>query len=62
MGNETDDPKPLPWSTKGLDEHQFNHRTEVSADAKYIVKHLWIIFVLVPIVAGVLLLVAGVIK
>jgi RNA polymerase subunit RPABC4/transcription elongation factor Spt4 len=44
----------------------FDPRTEVSADAKYIsgrlVKHLWIIFVLLPLVAGLLLLAAGVIK
>ncbi|HXB70975.1 MAG TPA: hypothetical protein VNY05_22260 [Candidatus Acidoferrales bacterium] len=56
----------LPWSTKGSEEHSFNPRTEVSADAKYIasriVKHLWIIFVLLPFVAAVLLMVAGVIK
>jgi hypothetical protein len=44
----------------------FNPRTEVSADAIFIsgriVKHIWIIFVLLPIVATVLLVAAGVIK
>ncbi len=32
----------------------FDPRTEVSADAKKIVAHLWIIFVLLPVVLGVL--------
>ena len=30
----------------------FDLRSEVSADARYIVKHLWIIFVLLPVVLG----------
>lgn len=34
----------------------FDPRREVSADAHYIVKHLWIIFVLLPVVLGVLLM------
>ena len=34
--------------------HPFNPRIEVSADAKYITKHLWIIFVLLPFVVGLL--------
>ena len=41
-----------------LQENPFDTRTEVSADAKHIagriIKHLWIIFVLLPIVLGVL--------
>lgn len=32
----------------------FDLRSEVSADARYIVKHLWIIFVLLPLVLGIL--------
>jgi hypothetical protein len=44
----------------------FNPRTEVSADAVYIVsrivKHLWIIFILLPVVVAVLLFAVGVIK
>jgi hypothetical protein len=32
----------------------FDPRTEVSADAHYIVKHLWTIFVLLPVVAAIL--------
>lgn len=47
-------------------DHPFNPRTEVSADAIHIasriVKHLWIIFVLLPFVVGVLLAILGVIK
>jgi hypothetical protein len=41
-----------------LQENPFDSRTEVSADATYIagriIKHLWIIFVLLPVVLGVL--------
>ncbi|MGA2274555.1 MAG: hypothetical protein ABSH00_13450 [Bryobacteraceae bacterium] len=41
-------------------------RTEVSADARHIasriVKHLWIIFVLLPFVVALLLVIAGIIK
>jgi hypothetical protein len=33
----------------------FDARSEVSADARHIVKHLWIIFVLLPVVLGILL-------
>ena len=44
----------------------FDPRTEVSADAKYtasrIIKHLWLIFVLFPFVAALLMLMVGVIK
>jgi hypothetical protein len=44
----------------------FDPRTDISADAKHIasriVKHLWIIFVLLPFVAVLLLAMAGVIK
>jgi len=43
---------------KELEDNPFNPRTEVSADAIHIasriVKHLWIIFVLLPFVAVVL--------
>jgi hypothetical protein len=35
-------------------EHPFDARTEVSAGARHIVKHLWIIFVLLPVVLGIL--------
>jgi hypothetical protein len=42
----------------GLQDNPFDPRTEVSADATYtasrIVKHLWIIFVLLPVVLGLL--------
>jgi hypothetical protein len=52
--------------TSQWQDNSFNPRTEVSADAKYIasriVKHLWIIFVILPFVAAVLLMIAGVIK
>jgi hypothetical protein len=41
-------------------------RTEVSADAKHIaskiVTHLWILFVLLPFITGMLLALVGVIK
>ena|SRR5882724_6250628 len=41
-----------------LQENPFDSRNEVSADAKHIaariIKHLWIIFVLLPVVLGVL--------
>ena len=33
------------------------NRPVISADAKYIVKHLWIIFVLLPVMLGVLFLI-----
>jgi hypothetical protein len=49
-----------------LQDNPFDPRTEVSADAIHIasriVKHLWIIFVLLPFVAALLLILAGVIK
>ena len=49
-----------------LGDIPFDPRTEVSADAIHIasriVKHLWIIFVLLPVVAVVLLVIAGAIK
>jgi hypothetical protein len=45
---------------------QFDPRTEVSADAKYIaskiVTHLWVLFVLLPLIVGLLLALVGVIK
>jgi len=48
------------------EDDPFNPRTEVSADARYIatriVTHLWIIFVLFPVVAVLLLLAAGVLR
>jgi hypothetical protein len=37
-----------------LEENPFDPRTEVSADAQHIVKHLWIIFVLLPFILGLL--------
>jgi hypothetical protein len=40
---------------EALRENPFDPRTEVSADARHLVKHLWILFVLFPIVLGVLL-------
>jgi rhodanese-related sulfurtransferase len=44
----------------------FDARTEVSADARHIagrvVKHLWIIFVLLPVVAVIFLFATGAIK
>jgi hypothetical protein len=44
----------------------FDPKTDVSADAKYIageiVKHLWILFVLLPVIAFLLLGLSGVIK
>jgi len=47
-------------------EQSIRSRTEVSADAKYtasrIIKHLWLIFVLLPFVAALLMLMVGVIK
>jgi hypothetical protein len=51
---------------KELLDNPFDPRTEVSADARHIagriVKHLWIIFVLLPFVAVLLLLVAEAFK
>ena len=37
-----------------LQENPFNPRTKVPADAKKIVKHLWIVFVLLPLVLWIL--------
>jgi hypothetical protein len=49
-----------------LETIPFDPRTEVSADAKHIasriITHLWILFILVPIIIAVLLAVLGVIK
>ncbi len=39
---------------KELHNNPFDPRTEVSADAKHIVKHLWILFMLVPFIFGAL--------
>jgi hypothetical protein len=39
-----------------LEENPFDPRTEVSADGRRIVVHLWIIFVLLPFVFGLLYL------
>jgi hypothetical protein len=51
---------------EALQDNPFDPRTEVSADARYIagriVMHLWILFVLLPIIIGILLALAGVIK
>jgi hypothetical protein len=48
------------------DNSPFDPRTDISADAKHIagkiVTHLWILFVLLPIFASVLLWLFGVIK
>jgi hypothetical protein len=49
-----------------LQAKRFDPRTEVSADAKHIagriVAHLWILFVLLPFIVGLLLVIVGVIK
>src|SRR5271154_3953815 len=46
---------------RALAEAPFRPRTEVSADARYIagriVKHLWIIFVALPFVLGILIVI-----
>jgi len=51
---------------KELRDNPFDPRTEVSADAKYIsrriVTHLWILFVLLPFIIGLLLAIVGVIR
>lgn len=39
---------------QALEEDPFDPRAEVSADARKIVKNLWIIFVLLPFVIGIL--------
>jgi hypothetical protein len=56
---------PLPFNPR-TEVLPFNPWTEVSADAIHIanriVKHLWIIFALLPFVAALLLVLAGVIK
>jgi hypothetical protein len=55
-----------PRLTEQRQDTSFNPRTEVSADAVYIasriVKHLWIILVLLPFLTVLLLLILGVIK
>jgi hypothetical protein len=49
-----------------LQDNPFDPRTEISADARHIagriVTHLWILFVLLPVIIGILLALAGVIK
>jgi hypothetical protein len=49
-----------------LEAIPFDPRTEVSADAKHIasriVLHLWILFILVPVIIAILLIVLGVVK
>ena|ERR1022692_2008935 len=51
---------------KELQDNPFDPRTEISADAIHIasriVKNLWIIFVLLPFIVGLLLVIVGVIK
>jgi hypothetical protein len=51
---------------KELETTPFDPRTEVSADAKHIasriITHLWILFILVPVIIAVLLAVLGVVK
>jgi hypothetical protein len=48
-----------PRNTKpiGPQDALFDPRTEISADARHIVKHLWILFVLLPFIFGLLVLV-----
>jgi hypothetical protein len=46
--------KRLAERRQALDANPFDPRTEVSADARKIVAHLWIIFVLLPFVLGLL--------
>jgi hypothetical protein len=45
-----------------LQDYPFDPRTEVSADAKHIVKHLWILFVLLPIIGFLLFVIVSAIK
>jgi hypothetical protein len=49
-----------------LQDNPFDPRTEVSADARHIankiVTHLWILFVLLPFIIGLLLVLLGAIK
>ena len=49
-----------------LQDNPFDPRTEISADAKHIasrvVTHLWILFVLLPVIAVILLALIGAIK
>jgi hypothetical protein len=40
-----------------LIQHPFNPRMERSEDARFIVSQLWIIFVLLPIVLGIVLVI-----
>ena len=55
-----------PTPLKEPEGRPFDPRTDISADARHIagriVKHLWIIFILLPVVAVLLLLVAEAIK
>jgi hypothetical protein len=72
IGSSKDEPERAepkfsnPLALPGRSTDPFNPRTEVSADAKHIagkiVTHLWILFVLLPIFASVLLWLFGVIK
>jgi|CZKX01.1.fsa_nt_gi hypothetical protein len=49
-----------------LQDNPFDPRTEISADARHIasriVTHLWILFVLLPVILAVLLAIFGVLK
>lgn len=49
-----------------LQDNPFDPRTEVSADAKHIasriIKHLWILFVLLPFIIGILLAIVSAMK
>jgi hypothetical protein len=51
---------------KTLQDNPFDPRTEVSADAKHIasriVTHLWILFVLLPVIAVLLMALVGAIR
>lgn len=40
----------------------FDPRTEISADARHIVKHLWILFVLLPVILGLVVAVIEALK
>ncbi len=47
---------------EALQDSHFDPRTEVSADARHVVKHMWIIFVLLPIITTILLVVFSIIR
>ncbi len=63
---EAPPPQPTGESESTSQPLPFDPRTEISADARHIaskiVMHLWILFVLLPVIIGVLLALVGVIK